>query len=241
MIGLQGRGESAVLRIRELLAEGYVGEVLSCNMTMFLGGLLQRGAGSAWTADRNKGATTLSIATGHAIDVVCLCVGEFREVSAQVNTQVPAWDLADSGGTVNVTAPDNVLVSGTLENGAAASTHVATVPWNGTGWRMEVYGREGTLVASTPLMVQYADIRLQGGKGEDEGLQELPVPERLRWVPKEVPSGQPYNVAQMYSRLAGAIREGKAADPDFDLAVKRHRLLDAIERASDQGAGVSVA
>ena len=240
-VGLQARCDPVLLRLKELLAEGYVGEVLACNMTMFLPGLLQRGVSGAWMADRKNGANTLSISTGHAIDVVCFCVSEFKEVSAHVTTQVPVWQTSEPGKTVEVTSPDNVVVNGLLANGAVASVHVATVPWHGAGWRMEVYGREGTLVASTPLMVQYADIRLQGGKGEDEGLQELPVPERLRWVPKEVPSGQPYNVAQMYSRLAGAIREGKAADPDFDLAVKRHRLLDAIERASDQGAGVSVA
>ena len=239
MICLQARVDPVLLRLRELVQEGYVGEVLSCNMTMFLGGLLQRGAGSAWTADRNKGATTLSIATGHAIDVVCLCVGEFREVSAQVNTQVPAWDLADSGGTVNVTAPDNVLVSGTLENGAAASTHVATVPWNGTGWRMEVYGRGGTLVASSSQMVQFAEIHLHGAQGDGD-MEHISIPDRLSWVPGEMPKGAPFNVGQLYRRLSEAMGQDKAADPDFDLAVKRHRLLEAIQRSSDQGARVSV-
>ena len=56
MIGLQARGEAAVIRIRELLAEGYVGEVLSCNMTMFMPGILERGLDGPWRADREKGA-----------------------------------------------------------------------------------------------------------------------------------------------------------------------------------------
>ena len=235
MVGLQARSDPALLRLQELLAEQYVGEVLACNMTMFLPGLLQRGMDRAWMADRNNGANTLTIATGHAIDVLCFCVGEFRELSARSAVQVPVWETPESSNTVAVTAPDNVLVSGVLSNGAVASVHVATVPWHGTGWRMEVYGRDGTLVASSDQMVQYAQIRLQGGLSQDRELKELPIPERLTQVSGEVPLGAPFNVAQMYSRLGRAIQEGTGVQPDFDLAVRRHRLLDVIQRASDQG------
>src|SRR2546426_9460692 len=208
-------------------------------MVMFLPGLLQRGLERAWMADQAAGAHTLSIATGHAIDVLCFCVGEFTAVLSSVTTQVPVWETAEPGKTVDVTAPDNVLVSGVLTNGAVASVHVATVPWHGTGWRLEVYGREGTLVVSSDQMVQYAQIRLQGGRGEDRAGQALPVPDRLTWVSEEVPQGPPFNVAQMYHRLGEAIREGREAHPDFALAVKRHRLLDAIQRSSDRGTRVA--
>ena len=240
MVGLQARGDPVLLRIQELVAQGYVGEVLSCHMVMFLPGLLQRGLDRAWMADQAAGAHTLSISTGHAIDVLCFCVGEFTEVGSSVTTQVPVWETAEPGKTVAVTAPDNVLVSGVLTNGAVASVHVATVPWHGTGWRMEIYGREATLVASSQQMVQYAHSQLLGGKGTDGALQELSVPDRLTWIPAAVPQGPPFNVAQLYRSLSTAIRAGTGAHPDFDLAVRRHRLLDAIRRASDQGAKVRV-
>ena len=241
MVGLQARSDPALLRLQELVAENYVGEVLACNMTMFLPGLLQRGLDRAWMADRDNGANTLTIATGHAIDVLCFCVGEFQELSAQSAVQVPVWETPESSTTVDVTAPDNVLVNGVLSNGAVASVHVATVPWHGTGWRMEVYGRAGTLVASSDQMVQYAQIRLQGGLSQDGELKELPIPERLTWAPGEVPLGAPFNVAQMYRRLGQAIQEGKSAEPDFGLAVRRHRLLDVIQSSSDQGMKQKVA
>jgi len=240
MVGLQARGAPVLLRLQELVSEGYVGEVLSCNMVMFLPGLLQRGRERAWMADQAAGANTLSIATGHAIDVLCFCVGEFTEVLSYVTTQVPVWETSEPGQTVAVTAPDNVLVSGVLTNGAVASVHVATVPWHGTGWRMEVYGREATLVALSSQMVQYAQIQLRGGQGKDEALEELSVPDRLTWIPDEVPQGPPFNVAQLYRSLSKAIREGTDAHPDFDLAVRRHRLLEAIQRAADQGSKVQV-
>jgi predicted dehydrogenase len=48
-------------------------------------------------------------------------------------------------------------------------------------------------------------------------------------------AGLPFNVAQLYMRMAEGIREGKSVSPDFDVAVKRHQLLDAIQKASDTG------
>ena len=54
-------------------------------------------------------------------------------------------------------------------------------------------------------------------------------------MPEGVPPDSRYNVAQLYMRLAEGIREGKPVSPGFDAAVTRHRLLDAIVRASDTG------
>ena len=124
MVGLQARSDPALLRLQELLAEKYVGEVLACNMTMFLPGLLQRGVDRAWMADRDNGANTLTIATGHAIDVLCFCVGEFQELSAQSAVQVPVWEPPDSANTVDVTAPDNVW----------STVSLTTAPWPRCTW-----------------------------------------------------------------------------------------------------------
>ena len=235
MVGLQARGAPAILHLKELIGQGYVGEVLACNMTMFLPGLLQRGMNNPWMADREKGGNTLTIATGHAIDAFCFCVGEFREISAKVATQVPEWVTAEPGNTVPVTAADNVLISGTLVGGAVASAHVATVPWHGTGWRMEVYGREGTLTASSQEMIQYGNITIHGAQGGETQLAGVPIPDTLTHVPSEVPLGAPFNVAQIYRSLGEAIRDGGEAMPDFDLAVDRHKLLAAMERSSIAG------
>jgi predicted dehydrogenase len=63
----------------------------------------------------------------------------------------------------------------------------------------------------------------------------MPIPGKDRWVPEAVPQGSPYNVAQLYAKLAERIGDGKPASPGFDAAVARHRLLDAIVRASETG------
>ncbi len=239
LIGLQARGGPALLRLRELVAEGYVGKMLASNMTMFLPGLLQRGSDRAWMASRANGANTLSIGSGHALDIFCHCVGEFAELSAQVSVQLDQWNTTD-GNTVPVDAADNVVVSGTLENGAAASAHIATIPWNGSGWRMEIYGTEGTLSASSVEMVQYGNVQLSGAKGSGQPLQPLEVPARLSLAPETVPPGEAYNVAQLYQIMGDAIRNDGEAQPDFDTAVARHRFLDLLQQSSDEGRKVKV-
>ena len=75
-----------------------------------------------------------------------------------------------------------------------------------------------------------------GGKKDDKALQELPVPDRLKWVPEAVRKvGRAYDVGQMWVKFAEAIRTGARIEPDFDHAVRRHRMLDAIVRASETG------
>ena len=152
---------------------------------------------------------------------------------------------------VDVTSPDNILVSGKLERGAVASVHVAAVPWAGGGVRIVIYGREGTLVATGDVSSQRGQmLRVQGAQRSHE-LTDLPIPERYAWVPPAFPRGDPFNVGQMYALFAEAIRGrgdpgGRGAGqkrrelPTFDTAVGLHRFLDTIRQSSDTGRELEV-
>jgi predicted dehydrogenase len=64
----------------------------------------------------------------------------------------------------------------------------------------------------------------------------LAVPEQYKWVPDAVrKDGPAYEVGQMWVKFAEAIRTGSEIEADFDHAVRRHRTLDAIVRASQTG------
>ena len=235
MVGLQARGAPVFNLVKSLVADGYVGEVLSCTMLSSLPGAGQRTSTFAWAVDRAKGASTMSISGGHSIDALCYCLGEFRELSARVTTQVKQATVAESGETLDVTAPDNVLVSGVLENGAVASVHIKSVPAHGTGFAFEIHGTEGTLAVSSDASAQIGDLALKGARQGDQSLEALAVPDEHHWVPASVPAGPPLNMGQLFRRLAEGIRDGTPVSPDFSLAVTRHRMLDAIQEASDTG------
>ena len=242
MVGLQSRYAPSFQRFRQLVQEGYLGRTVSANMTMFLPGLGRpRPEAAVWSTQREAGAHTLSIATGHALDVFLWCLGELVEVSASVTTRMPQLPVADTGRIIDVTSPDNVSLFGRTVDGAVVSAHVASVPWHGTAFRMEAYGTEGTLVASPSQMVEMVDPVLRGARGSDQAMEVLSPPAELRWTPPEVPDGVAVNMAQMFRRFAEAIRgENVDAHPDFREAARRHHTLDALQRAAETGGRVAI-
>jgi predicted dehydrogenase len=240
VVGLQSRVSPTLLYVKELIETGYVGEVLSCNVGTFRDGALARPSNRTWQRDASLGANTLTIANGHVIDALRFVVGDFARVACMVTTQAPEWYETDTKQMVEVTSPDNVLVSGQLKRGAVASVHVGAVPWAGTGFRMEIYGRDGTLIITGNVSSQRGEtLQLQGAKGVHT-LSDLDVPDRYVYVPADFPRGDPYNVGQMYALFAESVRTGQNRLPTFDTAVDLHRFLDALKQASDSGQTVSL-
>jgi predicted dehydrogenase len=227
--------------MKEQIESGYVGEVLACHVTTMRDGVLERPSSRTWQRDASLGAHTLTIANGHVIDALRFIAGNFARVACLVTTQARQWYETDTKQMVDVTSPDNVLVSGQLVSGAVASVHVGAVPWAGSGFRMEIYGREGTLVATGTVSSQRGEtLYLQGARGSHE-LSELVVPERFVHVPADFPRGDPFNIGQMYALFAEAIRTGQSRLPTFDTAVDLHRFIDTIKQASEMGQALPVA
>jgi len=234
-VGLQSRVSPALLYVKELIDDGYVGEVLSCHVTTMRDGALERHSSRNWNLDISQGANTLTIANGHVIDALRFVLGDFKRVACMVTTQVQKMYETDTQKYIDVTSPDNVRVSGQLVRGAAATVSVGAVPWAGSGFRMEIYGREGTLVTTGSVSSQRGEmLRVQGAKGSNE-LQDLTLPERYFYVPDDFPRGDPFNVGQLYTLFAEAIRTGETRLPTFDTAVELHRFIDTIKKASDTG------
>jgi predicted dehydrogenase len=240
LVGLQARLNPAIMHMHALVDAGYVGDVMSCHVSVLRAGVLQRVSDRAWQRDDTLGASTLTIPFGHTVDAMRYVVGEFSEVSSVVSTQATQWLETDTQKLVDVTAPDNVLVSGRLANGGVASVHIATIPWAGSGYRMEVYGREGTLVASAANSPQLVAVRLQGAKAGDNTLHDIAIPAEHIYVPDSMPAGEAYNVGQMYAVFGRAIRSGEPCQPDFATAVSLHRCIDTVRAASEQRQALAV-
>jgi len=234
--GLQARSAPAVAYVRDLIEQGYVGEVLSTTLI---------GSGMGWVPtvepynaylnDKKNGATMLSIALGHTADALCYCLGEVRELSATMAMRRKTFTIARTGESKPMNAEDQVGVSGLLEGGAAFSIHYRGGVSRGTNLLWEINGREGDLqLTAAGGQAQIWELDVRGGKDVQSSLELLPVPEQYRWSPPQVP-GPSTNVAQAYAHFARDYREGTHFCPTFDDAVTRHRMLDAIETAASTG------
>lgn len=240
-IGLQGRMSPAINYAKDLVADGYLGRVLTATM---IGCAPNWGAtiDRAYQADIANGANLLTITGGHQIDALCHCLGEFRELTAFAVSQRDRIPLQSTGEMVAKTAPDQLVVNGIVGDGAVVSFQIRGGMACGTEFLFEIHGDRGdlALTATARASMQRQELRLQGAQGDAKELADLPVPARYRWVPDAAPPGSPCNVAQLYARLAECIGNGKPISPGFDAAVKRHRLLDAIVHASETGRRQSV-
>jgi predicted dehydrogenase len=84
-----------------------------------------------------------------------------------------------------------------------------------------------------------AQLRLEGMRGTSSvgwsRFEPLVVPDAYRRVPADLGEGPVFNVAQLYAWIADDLGAGTSLAPDFALALRRHELLDAIERAAETG------
>jgi predicted dehydrogenase len=237
IVGLQGYQAPGARYVRELIENGAIGQPLTVSVVSAGGPAGQRTPqANVYATDAAAGATVLSISTGHILATLARAVGEFRQVSgvvAVVNTQTT---VIETGQVVPVTAPDQVAVTGRIEGGAVASVTVQGGAVGTPGFELRVVGTEATLAVrpAAPGGIHITDWAISVAK-PDGTVVDRPLPARFAAVPAAVPAGPPRNVAGLYREFARAIREGRPAVPDFGTAVRFHRLLENIQRASDTG------
>jgi predicted dehydrogenase len=234
-VGLQARSAPTIRYLRDLVRDGYVGDVLSTTLVGSSGsmGAAER-AHLVYLNDAASGANVLTIAFGHAIDALCWVLGEFREVSATLATRRATYRVIETQEVRTRSIADQVVVSGVLATGAVVSAHYRGGTSRGTSLLWEINGTQGDLQVTAPSgHMQAAELTLHGGRGDETALSVLPIPAEYRSAPSQL-AGPALNVAEAYARFA----EGPTAldqVPDFDEAVARHRLLDAIERSAATG------
>lgn len=246
VIGTQARVAPEIKHLRRLIADGFVGEVLSTTLVAW-GGALQ-GSGAipdkkihAYLLDSANGATLLTIPVGHTLAALRDVFGELAHVSSVLATRRPKALVADTGETLSVTAPDQVLVSGVFATGIPVSIHYrGGAARDGDGLFWEINGTDGDIRVSGPSgHTQMVQLSLEGARGGERTFRPLEVPASCRagW-PEDVGPG---NVARLYARMARDLRDGTQTAPSFEDAVAVHRIIAAIEKAAESGCRTALA
>jgi predicted dehydrogenase len=238
VVGTQACVAPEIEYLKQLIADGFVGDVLSTTLVARSGGWdgsITEKKISAYLLDRANGATMLTIPVGHTLAALRTVLGEVAQVSAVLATRRTTALVADTGETLPMSAPDQVLVSGLLARGAPVSIHYRSgMPRDGDGLFWEINGTEGDIRVSGPLgHTQMVQLSLKGARGAEKTFRPLEVPASYRsgW-PEDVVPG---NVARLYARMARDLREGTRTAPRFEDAVALHRVIAAIEKAAESG------
>jgi predicted dehydrogenase len=224
VVGLQSARGAQIARARGILAEGRIGRVLSATLRSAAGiGGPTTSKGDAWRAAAANGTNALTVTAGHALDTLAAVIGDFEALSAKVATQFSEAAVAETGETVPVTSPDQIAIAGVACDGVVVAAHVQGGTRTRPGMLIEVRGTGGLLeIAAVPSLSAAAiSLRLvtAGHDAVDvSGQRDDPVA----------------CVGRLYADLAAGVRTGRPQGPDFDHAVRRHRLLDAILESSIQ-------
>jgi predicted dehydrogenase len=214
--------------------DGYVGDILSVTVVA---------SSSEWgnpvpsrgiyTLDRESGATMLTIAFGHAFDLVAMVVGEPREFVATTATRRATVPVAGTGRVVSMTAEDQIAVSGILDSGAVFSVHHRGGALSDAGFSMSIDGTEGRLEVSGTEFPHLGMVNVRGARGRTP-LTPLALPREYDAFPR-LAGTHVHSLAHAYAAVHDDLTRGTSRAPDFAHALTRHRLLDAITRAAESG------
>ena len=241
VVGTQARVAPEIQHVRCLIAEGFVGDVLSATVIGTGGGWgasLGNQATDAYLIDAANGATMLTIPFGHTLAALRDVLGDIDELSAVIATRRHQVLARDTGEMLPMTAADQVLMQGVLSSGAPVSMHYRGGSARGAGLMWEINGTKGDIRLTAPSgHAQMEQLRLEGATGDDRTFGPLPVPRAYQqgW-PEAVGPG---NVARVYSRMAADLRKGTRTAPDFHDAVGLHRVIEALKLAAKNGTRVS--
>ncbi|CAH1668830.1 Gfo/Idh/MocA family protein [Chelatococcus asaccharovorans] len=237
MVGLQARFSPAVEHARNLVAQGYVGNVLATNLigTGMIWGDQIPGS-YAYVLDADAGAGVLAVSTMHALEALTSVLGEFAAIDGAATLRRPIVLAIEDGRPLTATAFDHVALAGRLQSGALASVLFRGAPSRGDNLRWEINGTEGDLVlTATNGNFQVADLNLEGARGMETKVAALERPMSFAGPFGDSSAGLGANTLRQYAAFARDLRENTRTVPDFAYALTRHHLLAAIEKATWSG------
>lgn len=256
IIGLQGRVSPVTLRIKELLAKGTIGKVLSSHVSSY-GALLPRDAlpeSMKYFSERKYGGNPIIIENGHSLDWIHEVLGEFEEFESRMQIQRPGVKLLGVDGevkrTIGTDVPDLLSIQGTLKSSedvggavqGALFTHVFRhgTPFKGQpGLTWVINGEKGELLVTMGERFLFLEdpttIQLH-----DHATDKVTTIEWdwTNWQ-KELPI-KARGVAELYERYAEWVEGGKEVVkegrewPTLDDAVVRTKQFGAIFKHYDE-------
>lgn len=237
-IGLQGRYSPAINQLRELVRSGAIGKVLSTSMIGAGGEVFGEtiAAPFAFMLDKSQGATLLSVQFGHYADCMCYVLGEFTSVNSTMAIVRNEVRVIETNEIKSTNTPDQIVVSGLLNDEIVAAVHVRGGQPDAINFLWEIHGTAGDLLITIPAgylhMMDFSIRMTTRGNADSQVITAAPSFRKVQTENSNVPA---YSIAHLYRAIAGNIQSGQQTVASFDDALKRHRLVAAVELAALTG------
>jgi predicted dehydrogenase len=249
-VGFNYRRTPALALARQVVSEGRLGRLHHVRAQYLQDWLVDPSFPLAWRLQKDKaGSGALGDIGAHVVDLALFLTGErLTGVSGTLERFVDrrplptaACGLSGAGGTElgDVTVDDAAVFFGRTEGGALASFEASRFA-NGrkNAMRLELNGSDGSLAFDFERMNQL-DVYDGTVPSADAGFRTILAtdpahPYAGAWWPPGHGLGYEHTFVHEIADFVRDVAEGRPPTPSFDDGLYVQRVLDAVERSSEQ-------
>jgi predicted dehydrogenase len=237
-MALHNRFFPATLRAKEMVEEGFLGEILSLRAAYLHAGSADPSAPLKWKLDAavSGGGVLLDLGS-HVLDLVQHLVGPLGLVDCSTRIAYRERPLpGEPGRKARVKAEDAVFLTVATENGAVGQIEASKIATGAVDeLRFELHGSRGALrfnLMQPNFLWAYDQTRPAGERGWRalETVQNYPPP--AAFPPGKMGVGWLRAHAACLHNFLAAVAEGRPADPGLEVGVQLQFLMaEAYEKA----------
>ena len=235
----------AIMRARQMVEDGFLGEVISFRGSYALSGYVDPNRPIVWRVRMEKagGGTILDLGT-HVLDTLRYLMGDFKSVHARLRTVIKERPAsAGSKQMIPVDTDDQAIMLLELENGvlgSAETCRVVTGAQDGFTW--EIHGTKGAMkfdLMDADWLYVYDDTKPHAALGGDRGwtavetIQNYPPPASLPGG-RSQPGWTRFHVASIHDFVSNVV-EGRPGKPSFADGLAVLQVVDAAQRSNESG------
>jgi len=246
----QSRFSPAAMRAKELVDEGFLGELLSFRAAFLHGGSANPDAPLKWKLSRKiAGGGALFDLGSHVIDLVRHLAGEFAEVNCSTKTAFADRPTLDGKGRAAVDAEDLALVTVRTTSGALGTIEATKIA-TGTldELRFELHGTRGAMRFNSmkPNWLEvYSASGPEGTGGGDLGWKAVATtgdypPPAAKFPGAKLTMGWIRIHVACLANFIRAVAEGRPAEPSLEVGVRVQEIMDACYRSAEQGRTIKI-
>jgi len=248
---LQNRFFPATIRARQLVDEGFLGQVLEFRAAYLHAGSADPAAPMRWKLSAEYGGGVIADLCPHIFDLVHHLLGDFASLLALTHIAYPERPAkGDPARSVKVDAEDCVMLLARMASGAPGAIEATKIA---TGVedepRLEIHGSRGAL--------RFNGLNLNHLEAFDATAPDAPTGGRRGWT--AIDTGQRYprpasgfpgaklSIGWLRGHMAclanflGSVARGEPGEPGLNQGIYLQHLIDCARRSAAEGRWVDAA
>lgn len=247
----QNRFFPATLRARQLVEEGFLGDVLQFRASYLHAGSANPDAPLKWKLSAEAGGGVIADLASHVFDLLHPLVGDYESVMAATQIAYPDRpDANDPAKRVKVEAEDNVMLLARTKSGALGTIEATKLATGSEDeLRFELHGSKGAMRFNLmdPHHLEVYDASAPGQPiGGRRGWTRIDTGQRYPAPGGTFPSPKA-SIGWMRSHMAClanflyCVAENKPAQPGLEQGIYIQKVCDAVKRSARTAAWVELA